>query len=721
MLDKASSPATPLKPACGYTRRSTNFQEQSLADQRKTIETYAQRHGYEVVRWFEDDAISGASLDVRASFKRMLEEAHSQERTWRYILVFDVSRFSRGDLDEAGHLRYQFRQAGIDVIYCNENFTGSDSDELVLGVKQWQARQYIKDLSKVTIRGLVSHTQAGSWGGGLAPYGFDLEYSDGTGRPYQRVRFMPNGEKQVFSVEGVLVRTVPPRERLSTAKSDRARLVPSAPERVRTVQRIFEMYTDLGMGLRAIASHLNEAGIPSPGCANPKVNLDRTWCLSSVRGILNNSVYTGDLTWNKRTQGKFHRIANGQAQKRETLHRAVEKNRQQDWIVVPNAHEALVSRDLFLRAQQRRSEEKQTHENFRRGRGKDSPFLLTSLMVCRCGFKIQGYTHCNGSHHEDGSPTASYYYVCGGYRSKGKAVCKRYRLRRDPFERLILERVERRLKKYLARGGEGILRKFIQEEILSKTPDPGEQIGKLKSELASLEAEANRLLDIATPANRDFVDERLGKIRVRKQELEPCLTDLERVDFQPIDLEAATRDALAYLARFREVLEEGALEQRKEFLRGFVHEISIDPDTARGVITFYELPISSLMMVPGVGVEPTQARGPRDFKATGERRRTKDLANSLPFPVSEEYEEYCRVRGLWTPRWTPVPGEEVRDPGHVEAVGLDVVPHGRRYRVSLTGEPTTNIAPSGENAVHDCSSAGASGSTSVTSRPVSIE
>jgi hypothetical protein len=33
-----------------------------------------------------------------------------------------------------------------------------------------------------------------------------------------------------------------------------------------------------------------------------------------------------------------------------------------------------------------------------------------------------------------------------------------------------------------------------------------------------------------------------------------------------------------YLARFREVLEEGTLEQRKEFLHGFVHEIAIDPD-----------------------------------------------------------------------------------------------------------------------------------------------
>ena len=56
---------------------------------------------------------------------------------------------------------------------------------------------------------------------------------------------------------------------------------------------------------------------------------------------------------------------------------------------------------------------------------------------------------------------------------------------------------------------------------------------------------------------------------------------------------------MAYVARFREVLEEGSIEQRKEFLRGFVHEISIDPDAARGTITFYELPISSLMMVPG--------------------------------------------------------------------------------------------------------------------------
>jgi DNA polymerase-3 subunit alpha len=69
--------------------------------------------------------------------------------------VYDVSRFSRGDLDEAGYLRHQFRQAGVEVIYCNENLSGGDADDLVVGVKQWMAAKFVKDLSKVTIRGVI--------------------------------------------------------------------------------------------------------------------------------------------------------------------------------------------------------------------------------------------------------------------------------------------------------------------------------------------------------------------------------------------------------------------------------------------------------------------------------------------------------------------------------------------------------------------------------------
>ena len=85
--------------------------------------------------------------------------------------------------------------------------------------------------------------------------------------------------------------------------------------------------------------------------------------------------------------------------------------------------------------------------------------------------------------------------------------------------------------------------------------------------------------------------------------MEARLADLERVEYEPVDIEAVTAYALAHLAKFRQVLQESTLEQRKEFLRGFVAEIGIDPDKARGTITFYDLPDSSLMGMPGAGVE----------------------------------------------------------------------------------------------------------------------
>jgi hypothetical protein len=41
----------------------------------------------------------------------------------------------------------------VDVVYCSEGLTGGEADDLVVGVKQWMAQKYVKDLSKVTIRG----------------------------------------------------------------------------------------------------------------------------------------------------------------------------------------------------------------------------------------------------------------------------------------------------------------------------------------------------------------------------------------------------------------------------------------------------------------------------------------------------------------------------------------------------------------------------------------
>lgn len=50
--------------------------------------------------------------------------------------------------------------------------------------------------------------------------------------------------------------------------------------------------------------------------------------------------------------------------------------------------------------------------------------------------------------------------------------------------------------------------------------DPQEEKATVKTDLAALQAEADRLLDVMTPATVDFVGERLGNVRVQRQRLE---------------------------------------------------------------------------------------------------------------------------------------------------------------------------------------------------------
>ena len=66
------------KPAIGYTRTSSaanvGEDKDSLARQRKAIQTFANRAGYRIVAWFDDPAVTGAeTIDARPGFKRRLK------------------------------------------------------------------------------------------------------------------------------------------------------------------------------------------------------------------------------------------------------------------------------------------------------------------------------------------------------------------------------------------------------------------------------------------------------------------------------------------------------------------------------------------------------------------------------------------------------------------------------------------------------------------------
>jgi DNA invertase Pin-like site-specific DNA recombinase len=99
----------------------------------------------------------------------MIQDAQKTSRSFDKIIVYDVKRFGRIDNDEAGYYRHILRTNGVQVLYVSENFNGDTTDDLLRPVKQWRARQESKDLSKVTIRGLLSKAQTGFWMGGVPP------------------------------------------------------------------------------------------------------------------------------------------------------------------------------------------------------------------------------------------------------------------------------------------------------------------------------------------------------------------------------------------------------------------------------------------------------------------------------------------------------------------------------------------------------------------------
>jgi len=103
--------------AAGYVRRSTDRQEQSIPDQKKALESYATEHGLGLVKFYVDDAISGASTAGRRAFQQMIKDAQSSRRDFDIIVVYDVKRFGRIDNDEAGYYRHLLRTHGVEVLY----------------------------------------------------------------------------------------------------------------------------------------------------------------------------------------------------------------------------------------------------------------------------------------------------------------------------------------------------------------------------------------------------------------------------------------------------------------------------------------------------------------------------------------------------------------------------------------------------------------------------
>ena len=595
-------------PAAIYLRRSTDRQEKSLGDQRREIVRYASEFGFDIVAEFVDDGVSGTSGETRQGFLSMLEKAQSPGRPWSYVLVWDIKRFGRMSSDEVGYYRWLFKQAGVEIIYTSEGFTGSSADKFLRFFKQEAARDESATLSKAVIRGLVSLADQGWWPGGMAPYGYDLGYFDRSGLLFQIVRNTDEGDKLILDAEANPVRTVRRGQKVKGSDTEHVRLLPSTPARVDVIQRIFAWYAGgANLGFKSIADRLNREGVISPK--------GKGWAMSSIRVIIMNPVYIGRVVWNRRRMGKFHRIADRREVERDGCgKRRLKWNAPQDWLVYENAHEPLVDRDTFDRAQRVMGErgDHRTATGFLTGKAKVSQYLLSGLISCgACGGSMHGRTTWKNKWRKDGSRIGTAYYVCGAAISKGKSVCQPIQFPQRVFDDYVLDFVGQRIEAFLGARGRSTLRGLVEKQLAPATPDQGPELRRLKVRLAEITTKIDSVIDLAASSaeHRDLLKDRLGRLLGERQEIEGRLREFEKCPAKAPNPEVLVDAILAGLADARALFEHGTMEERKRVVRAFVENLKVDGESGSGELRVKRIPDAqgigdSFKVVAGTGFEP---------------------------------------------------------------------------------------------------------------------
>lgn len=279
----------------------------SITNQRNLLMSYYESHSdlkqYRIIE-FCDDGFSGTNFE-RPQFTRMIEMLRN--RGIDAVIVKDLSRFGRDYLEVGGYLELLFPLFGTRFISVNDHF---DTDNYIgttggleLAIRNLVNGMYSKDLS-LKIR---SANQARSRRGfyhscGQAFYGYQID---------------PNDKRRLIVDENV--RDI--------------------------VVKMFDLCI-AGQSTKSIAQYLNERNIPSPRQYKLQngmiyngrvVDGESIWLASSIRKILSDERYTGKMISNTREMVGI----------RSNKTRALPR---EQWIVVENTHEAIISEEKFQAA-----------------------------------------------------------------------------------------------------------------------------------------------------------------------------------------------------------------------------------------------------------------------------------------------------------------------------------------------------------------------------------
>ncbi len=370
--------ASPLRCAI-YVRFSSDMQSPlSCDDQLRECTGYADREGWKVVLVERDEAVRAAAIAERHGYMRLMNAAKAGK--FDILLVEETSRFSRDfweGLKEVGELR----KLGVQLADTKTGLINPDDPmhQLRFAFGMSNNQQETKRLGERSKRGLKGKVLQKFSAGGQPPYGyrrvpvFSEHELDADGRARRvGVRFEPD------PIEGPVA------------------------------LRVFQLYAD-GVSKHGIAVRFNKDGIPTRRAGEMRAGapVSGAWTAATVKGILENPMYTGTLYWNQTSRsGEKHPHSGKKGQR---------PNERKDWVEVPGFVTPLVSPELWQAVQARL---KKDAAEFKRQHVTNGTrrYLLSGFLRCAdCG------SHYAIGAHRGVPPTP--HYRCAFRAARGASTC----------------------------------------------------------------------------------------------------------------------------------------------------------------------------------------------------------------------------------------------------------------------------------------------------------
>ena len=360
-------------------------EQNSIGNQKKIALDYLKdKDDIAVTEYYVDNGYTGMNFS-RPDFQRMMNDLRSGKINC--VIVKDISRLGRHFVMTSEYVEKIFPMMGVRLICINDDYDSfdenCDSASLLLPFKMVMNDSYVKDISKKIRSSISAKMDSGEY------------LPSASSIPYGYIR---NPEQNTFDIDEEV-----------------------AP----VVVRIFEMRAN-GVALNAIAKTLNEEGIPCPGKLRYLRGITKAakyenalWIHGTLRKILMDQVYIGN-----RVHGRV---------KRDKLGMEKTRRSEEEWQVIENAHQPIISQELFDKVQEAMNEAASKRNAYKQQEAPETDHreVFREKVYCGdCGSMMRG---CKGlgRANEDGERKAFIYYDCGKFLDSGRAVCSAHYVRQE--------------------------------------------------------------------------------------------------------------------------------------------------------------------------------------------------------------------------------------------------------------------------------------------------